>query len=168
MKIESLNDLFVQSLQMTYYAEQEITKALPKMIEAAQDAELKQGLSQHLSETREQTQRLEQVFQAMGQRPETTTCPVIDANIDACESLIRHTEPGAVRDAGIITCGQGVEHYEMARYGTLVSWAKDLRLEQIVPLLEATLKEEHGADAALSRCALGTVNQGAARMARAA
>jgi ferritin-like metal-binding protein YciE len=168
MKIESLNDLFTHKLQATYYAEQEIIKALPKMIEASQSPELKQSFSEHLSETRQQLQRLEQIFQAMGQKPETSQCDIIDANIGSCEKLIKHSEPGATRDAGLIAGAQSVEHYEIVHYGTLASWAKDLRLTQIVPLLEATLKEEHNANSVLTRCATEQVNQGAARMAKAA
>ncbi len=168
MKIESLNDLFEHTLQMTYYTENQITKALPQMIEAAQNPELKQAFSQHLQETEQQVQRLEQVFQAMGQKPEETTCPIIDASVKACEKLISHTETGAVRDAGLIHCGQGVEHLEMTHYGTLVAWAQSLRLEQIVPVLQQTLAEEKNADEVLSRCANEQVNEGAARMANAA
>ena len=104
----------------------------------------------------------------MGQKPEEMTCPIIDASLKACEKLVSNTEMGAVRDAGLIHCGQGVEHLEMAHYGTLIAWAKSLRLEQIVPLLEQTLTEEKNADQVLNRCATEQVNDGAARMAKAA
>ncbi len=157
-----------QVLKATYYAEQEITKALPKMIEAASNPELKQAFTQHLKETNNQVRRLEDVFEAMGEEPETERCPVIDALIESCEKLIKKSEPGAVRDAGLIFSGQGVEHYEMAHYGTMIAWAQAAGKDEIVSILEETLAEEKTADSILNKVANSVVNEQAAQFKRAA
>jgi ferritin-like metal-binding protein YciE len=168
MKTETFDDLFMNILKATYYAEQQITKALPKMIEAASSPNLRQAFTKHLDETRTQVQRLDRVFQSFGEKPDTKTCKIIDANIEVCEELIKKSEPGAVRDAGLIMCGQGVEHYETVHYGTMIAWAKALGRTEAVRLLEETLAEEKNADSVLNKCALSNINEQAARQSRAA
>ena len=155
-------------LKATYYAEQQITEALPKMIEAASSPELKQAFSQHLQETQGHVQRLEQVFAAMGQEPDAEKCPIINAMIDTCETMIKKSEAGPVRDAALIFCGQSVEHYEMAHYGTMIAWAKAAGKTQIATLFEQTLKEEKNADSILNECAHASINEEAAQYREAA
>ncbi len=164
----TFDELCSQVLKVTYYAEQETAKALPKMVEAASSPELKHAFGQHLAQTHKQVERLEQVFASMGEKPATEKCPVIDAMIETAEKLIKKSEPGAVRDAGLIFCGQNVEHYEMAHYGTMIAWAKEAGKQNVVSLLEQTLQEEKASDAMLNKCAHGNVNRQAATQVKKA
>ena len=168
MQSKTLEDMSLHVLKATYYAEQQILKALPKMAEAAQNEELKEAFTQHLTETKTQIQRLEKVFKEMGQSPSAMTCDIIDAMIKTCEKMVSETEAGPVRDAALIFNGQGVEHYEMAHYGTLIAWAEACGKDEVVSLLQETLEEEKNADATLNDVALGDVNDEAANMAKAA
>ena len=168
MQIETLEDMSMNILKATYFAEEQITKALPKMMEAATNPELKQAFAKHLQETSNQIQRLDRVFDACGQAPEAKTCPVIKSMIESCEEMINKTEAGPVRDAGLIFFAQGVEHYEMAHYGTLIAWAQAQGETESVFLLQQTLTEEKNTDQILNRIGESNVNNQAAEMARAA
>jgi ferritin-like metal-binding protein YciE len=150
----TLNDLFYETLKDIYFAERQILKALPKMAKAAEDPKLKQGLLAHREETEGQVERLQQVFEVIGKRATGKTCEAIQGLIAECEELLEEqSTPSSVRDAGLIACGQAVEHYEMARYGVLIAWARMLKLPEAVSLLEQTLKQEKAADALLTKVA---------------
>ena len=162
MKLEVL---FLDTLKDIYFAERQILKALPKMIKAAQDPALKQGFTSHRKETDGQVERLQQVFESLGKRAQGKTCEAIKGIIEECEELLEEaTEPNVVRDAGLIACGQAVEHYEMARYGTLIAWATALGHKDVVALLQANLDQEINADALLTK-ASKAINAAAAKAA---
>ena len=149
-----MDDLFLHGLQDIYYAEQQITKALPKMIEQATNRDLQQGLRSHLEETRKQIERLDQVFKKLNQRPKGTDCPAIDGLIKEANETAGEVDDKAVLDAAIISAAQAVEHYEMARYGTLIAWARELGHDEVVRFLTTNLNEEKAADSKLSNIAL--------------
>lgn len=152
--IQSMEDMFLHGLKDIYYAENQITKALPKMIENASNEELKAGLKSHLQETKGQITRLEQVFQKLGQDADGVTCPAINGLIEESDETAGEIGDKRVLDAAIIANGQAVEHYEISRYGTLIAWAETLGHQDVVQLLTATLNEEKAADAKLNSLAL--------------
>jgi ferritin-like metal-binding protein YciE len=159
----TLDELFLDTLKDIYFAERQILKALPKMIKAAQDPKLKAGFSAHRDETEGQVERLQEVFELLGKRAQGKTCEAIKGIIEECEELLEEaTEPSAVRDAGLIACGQAVEHYEMARYGALIAWAGTLGKKDVVALLQANLDQEKKADALLTQVA-GPINSQASK-----
>jgi len=163
----NLNELCLHFLQDIYYAERQILKALPKMAKASQSDQLKQALMHHREETEHHIERLQQVFEHMGKRARAQTCEAIQGILEEGEQVIGEFEAGPVRDAGIIANAQAVEHYEMARYGSLIAWTKAAGLTDAVKLLEETLAEEKKADGLLNQIASGDVNKQAA-MAKAA
>jgi ferritin-like metal-binding protein YciE len=124
--IKTMDDMLLHGLQDIYYAEQQITKALPKMIDQATNHDLALGLKNHLEETHKQIQRLDQVFKKLGQKPSGTDCPAIDGIIKEAEERSGEIADKFVLDAAIVANAQAVEHYEMARYGTLIAWADEL------------------------------------------
>ena len=134
--IKSLDDLFVHTLQDIYYAEQQITKALPKMISKVSTPELKQGLDQHLGQTRNHIKRLEQVFQMHGETPKAVTCPAIDGILEEANEIMGDAKDPDVLDAAAAAAAQAVEHYEIARYGTLIAWARELGRDDCASVLE--------------------------------
>ena len=159
----TLDELFLDTLKDIYFAERQILKALPKMTKAAQDPKLKDGFTAHRDETEGQVERLQHVFELLGKRAQGKTCEAIKGIIEECEELLEEaTEPSAVRDAGLIACGQAVEHYEMARYGALIAWAGALGKKDAVALLQSNLDQEKKADALLTQVA-GAVNSMAAK-----
>ena len=160
--IKTLDDLFVHTLQDIYYAEQQIAKNLPKMIEKATDQQLKQGLQQHLTETKTQITRLEQVFKQHGQPVKGTTCAAMDGILEEAEDILGVANDNDVIDAAIISSAQAVEHYEITRYGTLIAFAKQLGREDCAALLQQNLDEEYAADKKLTGIAEGRVNRKAA------
>jgi ferritin-like metal-binding protein YciE len=161
----TLEQLFHDTLKDIYFAERQILKALPKMVKAAQDPNLKEGFTMHREETDGQIERLQQVFETIGKRAQGKTCEAIKGIIEECEELLEEaTEPSLVRDAGLIACGQAVEHYEMARYGTLIVWATALGHKDAVKLLQANLDQEKNAEALLTKVA-GSLNADAAKAA---
>lgn len=162
MKIENLSDLFVHTVKDIYFAERQILKALPKMVKAADSKELAKVFESHLEETKEQVVRLENVFKLLGKKPEGEECPAIEGIIEEAEELMDEIKDPDTRDAAMIAAAQAVEHYEITRYGTLVSWAKLLDLPDAAKLLSATLKEEHAADSKLNKLAEGKLNKQAA------
>jgi ferritin-like metal-binding protein YciE len=160
--MKTLKDLFVHTLQDLYYAEQKIVEALPTMIEKAETNELRNVLNAHLAETEKQIERLDQVFEIAGETPSTEECEAVDGLIEEAEELMSEVEDQNVLDAGIIAAGQAVEHYEIARYGTLIAWADQIGLGQAKGLLEQSLEEEKRADKLLTEVALQNVNRQAA------
>lgn len=160
--MKAMNDLCLQFLQDIYYAERQILKALPKMAKAAQNEQLKQALQQHREETEHQVERLQQVFEHLGKRARGQTCEAIQGILEEGEEGINEFEAGPVRDAGIIANAQAVEHYEMARYGSLVAWFKEAGMNEAVTLLEQTLAEEKKADTLLNQLATSQINKQAA------
>ena len=157
--IKSMEDLFLHSLQDIYYAENQIVKALPKMVDKATNRELSAGLREHLRETENQVSRLEQVFERLGQTPRGVDCPAIDGLISEADEVAGEVDDKKVLDAAIIGSAQAVEHYEIVRYGTLIAWAQELGHDNVVSLLNANLKEEKAADKKLNGLAEGGVNR---------
>ncbi|MDQ1081381.1 ferritin-like domain-containing protein [Pseudoroseomonas cervicalis] len=164
--IKSIDDLFLHTLKDIYYAERQILKALPKMAKAAQSEELREGFLLHRDQTQGQIERLQQVFEALGKRAQGVTCEAINGLIEECEELLEEApQPSAVRDAGLVASAQAVEHYEMARYGTLIAWAKVSGKQDILALLEANLQEEKETDTLLNKMANGKINPQALKQA---
>ncbi len=160
--IQTLDDLFVHTLQDIYYAENQIAKALPKMIAKASAPELKSGFERHLSETQGQIARLEQVFEMHGHTPKAVTCPAIDGIIEETNEISGEIGDKQVLDAALIASAQAVEHYEITRYGTLVAWAKQLGRDDCAGVLQTTLDEERRTDEILTGLAEAEVNRRAA------
>jgi ferritin-like metal-binding protein YciE len=160
--IKTLDDLFVHTLQDIYYAEQQITKALPQMIEQASDPQLKQAFTTHLDETKQQIQMVEQVFRMHGHEPKGVTCPAIDGIISEAQDIAGDVEDSQVLDAALLAAAQAVEHYEITRYGTLVAWAKQLGRQDCASVLHQILEQEKATDQKLNRIAESKVNQRAA------
>lgn len=157
--IETLNDAFAHLLQTTYYAEKQITEALPKMIEKATSPELKQGFQTHLRETENHVKRLEQVFRMGNADPQEATCPAIDGIIKAGNSMAGNIADAHVLDAALTSAAQMVEHYEIAQYGSLIAWARELGRDDCAKLLGETLAEEKATDEKLTRLAESRVNR---------
>ena len=156
--IVTFDDLFLHQLQDVYYAENQITKALPKMIEKATDPELRQGFETHLRETEGQIQRLERVFALHDLKPKGVTCPAIDGIIKEANEVAGDVADKAVLDAALTASAQAVEHYEIARYGTLIAWAEQLGHGEAAQILGETLAEEKATDEKLTRLATSKVN----------
>jgi len=160
--IKTMDDLFVHTLRDIYYAENQILKALPEMIEKATDSKLKQAFQSHLGETKGHVQRLEQVFKMHGVDAKGVDCPAIDGIIEEAEEVAGEVDDKQVLDAALIAAAQAVEHYEMTRYGTLVAWAKQLGRNDCASVLQKNLDEEKAADKKLNDIAEGSVNRKAA------
>ena len=157
--IKTLDDLFVHTLQDIYYAEQQITKALPKMIEKATDPQLKQAFQSHLAETKNHVTRVEQVFKMHGESPKAVTCPAIDGIISEAKEIMADASDPEVLDAAALAAAQAVEHYEITRYGTLAAWARQLGRNDCASVLEQNLDEEKAADLKLTAIAEARVNR---------
>jgi ferritin-like metal-binding protein YciE len=160
--IATLDDLFVHTLQDVYYAENQILKALPKMIKKATDPGLRQALSEHLEQTKVHVQRLEQEFEMHGAERKAIDCPAMDGIIKEANEIVGEVADKQVLDAAIIAAAQAVEHYEITRYGTLATWAKQLGRDDCAAVLVETLEEEKEADEILTDVAKGRVNAEAA------
>jgi ferritin-like metal-binding protein YciE len=160
--IKDMNDLFVHTLRDIYYAEKQIVKALPEMIEKSHDSQLKQGFQTHLRETENHVRRLEKIFQIVGVKAQGVDCPAIDGIIEEANDVAGEVDKRSVLDAALIAAAQAVEHYEMTRYGTLISWAKQLGKQDCVSLLQQTLDEEKATDKKLTQMAEAQVNRKAA------
>ena len=163
--MKNLNDLFMHFLQDVYYAEHEVTKALPKMSEAASGDALKQAFTRHRQETEEHVRRLDQVFEQLGAPARAVTCEAMQGLIEESKEVIEGFEAGPVRDAGLLACAQAVEHYEISRYGALIAWAKEMSHQEVVRLLETTLEEEKKTDTLLIELATRENVNGAAAKA---
>ena len=160
--IKTLDDLFVHTLQDIYYAEQQITKALPRMISKVSNPELKQAFQDHLEQTRNHVTRVEQVFRLHGEPAKAVTCPAIDGIIDEANAILGDAKDPDVLDAAAAAAAQAVEHYEIARYGTLIAWARELGRDDCASVLEQTLEEEKAADLKLTEVAEARLNRQAA------
>ena len=158
-KPKMLDELFHEGLQDIYFAEKKILVALPKMAKAAEAKELADAFRQHEEQTREQVSRLEKVFKLIDEKPKAKKCPAIIGIIEEGEDLIEEYEDSPALDAGLLGAAPAVEHYEIARYGTLKGWARELDLNEAVSLLQATLEEEKDTDEKLSKLAVTPINQ---------
>jgi ferritin-like metal-binding protein YciE len=161
MKTANLESMFHDGLRDIYYAERKILKTLPKMMRAAQSPELKIAFEKHKGETEVQVERLQQVFEMLGKRAQAKTCPAIDGVLDEGEEVMETYKGMPALDAGLVASAQAVEHYEMARYGTLAAWATSLGMADAAALLNETLSEETATDEALSELASGSINDAA-------
>jgi len=155
---KGLRDLFVDELKDIYWAEKALTKAIPKMIKNATSEELVTALEEHLEATQQQVTRVEEVFEVIGEKVQAKKCEAMAGLIKEAEEIMESTEEGVVRDAGIISAAQKVEHYEIASYGTLCAFAKTLGEDDAVALLLETLNEEKDADSKLSEIAESSIN----------
>ena len=160
--IKTMDDLFLHVLQDIYYAEQQILKALPDMIDKTTNRELAAAFKGHLGETEKQVSRLEQAFELLGQKPKGTSCPAIDGIIKEANEIAGEVDDKAVLDAALIAAAQAVEHYEITRYGSLIAWAQELGNTAVGKVLTTTLNEEKTADQKLTAIAEKKVNLKAA------
>lgn len=155
---KQLDELFHEGLKDIYFAEKKILVALPKMAKAAESEEAKAAFEKHLAETEEQVARLERVFEIIDEKPQGKTCPAIIGIVEEGQEIIKEYKGSPALDAGLISAAQAVEHYEIARYGTLKTWAQQLGHTEAVKLLDRTLAEEKKTDAALSELAETAAN----------
>lgn len=161
----TLHDAFIDELRDVYNAEQQITKALPKMIKAAASPELKQAFSDHLEETRGQIERLEEVFASIEEKVRGKKCDGMAGIIEEGKSVMQEDFDEPTMDAALVASGQRVEHYEIAAYGTLIAWAEAMGHSEAASLLQENLDEEKAADEKLSSLAESGINQQAAELA---
>jgi len=158
-KQKTLNGLFEETLKDIYYAENKILKALPKMAKAAQSEELKEAFEKHLKETEEQVERLKKVFELIDAAPKGKKCEAIEGIIEEGADIMKEFKGAPALDAGLVCAAQAVEHYEIARYGTLKRWAEMMGLSEAIELLDETLSEEKNTDQALTELADSMVNE---------
>ncbi|HTW65134.1 MAG TPA: ferritin-like domain-containing protein [Bryobacteraceae bacterium] len=163
MKIESMEELFLQQIEDLYDAEKRLVKALPKMAEASSSASLRQAFESHLRQTEGQVTRLETIFRQMNKDPKAETCDAMKGLISEGEDMVSHIDQSPLRDAGLIAAANRVEHYEIAGYGSARTFAQTLGMTQASSLLEQTLQEEKEADQKLTKLAEQMVNQEALR-----
>lgn len=154
-----LGKLFEDELRDIYWAEKALAKALPKMAKNASSPELAEAIENHLAETEEHVNRCEQIFKLLDKEPRGKKCEAMAGLLKEAESIMEDTEEGAMRDAGIISAAQKVEHYEIASYGTLRTFAATIGLDKAVDILESTLEEEKKADSLLTELAVSTINE---------
>ena len=156
--IKTLDDMFMHGLQDLYYAENQIMKALPDMIEKATDPTLRAGFEKHLAETEGQVHRLRQVFELMDAEPKGEKCPAIDGILKEGRELMGEVDDEDVMNVGLVAAAQAVEHYEITRYGALIAWASELGRSDCIPHLKANLAEEKATDQKLTQMAERRVN----------
>lgn len=156
---KGLEDLFMDGLKDIYYAEKKILKALPKMAKGAESEEVSAAFEKHRAETEIQVDRLEQVFELLDQPARGKTCPAIDGILEEGSEILEEYKGAPALDAGLIAAAQAVEHYEIARYGTLIAWAEQLGMADAASLLKETLAEEEATDEALSSLGQSGVNE---------
>jgi len=159
MKIETLRDLYVEELKDLYNAENQLLKALPKMAKAATSAELRTAFEEHLEETRGHVERLDEIFQSLGASPKGKHCKAMEGIIAEAEELLSIEMPDAVKDAALIAAAQRAEHYEIAGYGCVYTFARNLGEDKAVTLLNEILQEEGAADKRLTEIAEWAVNE---------
>ena len=162
MPDKTLNTLFEDTLRDIYYAERQILKALPKMAKAANSPKLAEGSELHRQETETHMERLEKVFEMLDKSPRGKTCEAILGIIDEGKEIMEEFKSSPALDAGLVAAAQAVEHYEIARYGTLKTWAEQLGMSEAARLFEQTLEEEKATDKKLSAIAMSEANQEAA------
>jgi len=158
MKIESMYELYLDGLRDQYSGEQQLIDALPKVVEAADLEELKSAVAQHLEETKQQARRLEQIFDELSESPKGEECEAMKGLIKETAEVIKRVPEGSLRDAALIAAACKVEHYEIAGYGTLKTFAEELGHSQQASLLQSILDEEKHANETLSTIAMSTVN----------
>ena len=156
--MKTLNDLFEETLKDIYYAEKAIVKALPKMAKKASSEELASAFTTHVEETQGQIERLEEIFGILGKPARGKKCPAIEGLIEEASEIMKEAEDDTVRDAGMLSAAQAVEHYEISRYGTLKAWAEKLELDDVASLLDETLEEEKATDLKLTDLAESEIN----------
>lgn len=156
--IKTLDDLFVHTLRDIYYAEKQIEKALPKMIDKATDPALVSGFEKHLQQTKGHIERIEQVFEMHGVKAKAVNCPAIDGILKEADEVAGDVEDKQVLDAALIASAQAVEHYEITRYGTLMAWAKQLGRSDCAAVLGKNLKEEEATDKELTQLGESRIN----------
>lgn len=159
--IKSLEDLYLHTLRDIYYAEKQILKALPEMIDKADSAQLRKAFEMHLEQTRGHVDRLEQVFSMIGEEARGVDCPAMDGIIEEANEIAGDIDDKKVLDAALAAAAQAVEHYEITRYGTLVAWSQELGRRDCADLLNQTLEEEKQTDAKLTKLAEERLNQAA-------
>jgi ferritin-like metal-binding protein YciE len=157
--MQTLKELFEETLKDVYFAEKAIIKALPKMAKKTKSPALKQAFEEHTEQTKGQVQRLDEIFKLLGQKSSGKECPALKGLVEETEELMSEAKSPDVLHAGLIGCAQAVEHYEIARYGTLRAWAEQLDMPEAVRLLEATLEEEKQTDEKLTKLAMGGINE---------
>jgi ferritin-like metal-binding protein YciE len=160
--MKKLEDLFLHLLKDVYHAEKQILRALPKMAKSADSEELRRAFENHRAETEQQVQRLEQVFEMLGKKPRGETCDAIMGLVEEAKEVMEEAEDPDVMDAGMLAAAQAVEHYEIARYGTMRAWAEELGMNDAAKLLQQTLDEEKKTDKLLSEIAVARLNREAA------
>lgn len=158
MKLNNLNDLFIHELKDLYNAEQQITKALPKMAKLASSADLKRAFETHLRETEKQIERLDMVFNKLGMKATGEKCKAMEGIIKEAQDMMSENADSDVMDAALIACAQRVEHYEIAGYGTVCTYAKQLGQREILEMLHTTLEEEKATDMKLTDIAETKIN----------
>jgi ferritin-like metal-binding protein YciE len=158
MHMDTLEALFENTLRDVYYAEKAILKALPKMAKKATSEDLTAAFETHLQETEGQVERIEQIFKILGKAARGKKCPAIEGLVEEADEVIKEAKDDTVRDAGMLSAAQAVEHYEISRYGTLKAWAEKLGMDDVAELLEATLEEEKATDAKLTELAESEIN----------
>ena len=166
MQINSLQDLYLNKLQMIYDAEQQGLESMPQLMQMVQNEEVRQAFQMHAQQTQEQVRRLEQLFQQHGQTPQRMTCQSMQALIQEAQQVVQQVQDPDTRDAFLIAAEQGIEHHEIAAYGTARTWAQELGLDDDADLLQETLEEEEQADRMLTGIAERRVNPQAASAER--
>lgn len=160
--MQQLAKLFEHTLMDVYYAENQIVKTLPKLAKKAKAPELKKAFEAHLAQTETHVKRLEQIFKLLGKPPKAVKCEAITGILKEGDEVVEEFGDSTALDAGMIAAAQAVEHYEMARYGALRTWAEELGMGEAAKLLETTLLEERSTDQALTKLAEAKVNLKAA------
>jgi len=162
MAVKNLQDLFLETLKDLYYVEKTLVKKLPGMAKKASSPDLKEAIETHLRETEVHVERLDQIFEALGKKPMAKKCDALEGLLKEADETIGEISDAETRDAAIISSAQAVEHYEIARYGTLACWASEMEGDDLSELLEETLEEEKSTDEKLTSLAEGAINQRAA------
>ncbi len=157
--MKTLADVFEHTLQDVYYAENAISKALPKVIEAVSNADLKKALKDHHAETKEQIKTLDRVFKSIGAKASGEKCDAIEGLIKETDGLVEEAKSDKARDIALLGACQAVEHYEIARYGTLREWARQLEHDEAHDLLSKILDQEKAANSKLTNLAVGQLNK---------
>jgi ferritin-like metal-binding protein YciE len=156
--METLQELFEETLKDIYYAEKAILKALPQMAKKATSEDLSAAFTAHVEETEQQVVRLEEIFEGLGKKARGKKCPAIDGIIEEAKELMKEAKDDTVRDAAMLAAAQAVEHYEISRYGTLKAWAEKLGMDDAAELLGETLGEEKATDEKLTDLAISEIN----------
>jgi ferritin-like metal-binding protein YciE len=159
MTLKSMEDLFIHQLKDIYYAEKKLVQNLPKMAKKAESDELAEAIEHHFGETQKQVARLEEIFELCEMAPKAKKCPGIEGLLEEAKEIMQEAEDPDTRDAGMLAAAQSVEHYEIAKYGTLIAWAEELGMSEAASLLSETLAEEKNADKLLTRLAESKLNR---------